>query len=269
MKKNYKNIFSLRGKNALITGAAGFLGKYLAQALADFGANLILVDRKVEDVERLAKAVQPGHKVKVLRIACDISDPEAVFRMMLKIERVFKSVHILFNHAATRSDNPLDFFSSYENYSLEQWRKVMSVNIDAMFLVSQAVGKNMIRNKIPGSIIQTSSIYGVLAPDQRIYKGSRFNTPAVYTTSKAAVIGLTKHLATLWAGHGIRVNALIPGGVENEHSNRFVHQYSSRVPMGRMARPDEIVGASVFLASDASSYVTGHCLLIDGGLSAW
>ena len=150
----------------------------------------------------------------------------------------------------------------------------MSVNIDGMFLTAQAVGKQMVAQGRGGSIIQTASIYGVMAPDHRIYEGSfyldrKINTPAVYTASKAAVIGLTKHLATYWADKGIRVNTLTPGGTESGQNDEFKNRYAQRVPMNRMARADEMVGALLFLASDAASYVTGQNIIVDGGLNAW
>ena len=150
----------------------------------------------------------------------------------------------------------------------------MSVNIDGMFLVAQSVGTQMAKQGRGGSIIQTASIYGLSAPDQRIYEGSLYlgrqiNTPAVYTTSKAAVIGLTNHLATYWADKGIRVNTITPGGMESGQNEEFKRNYSKRVPMNRMGTPDEIVGAVIYLASAASSYVTGQNIVIDGGLTCW
>jgi len=143
-----------------------------------------------------------------------------------------------------------------------------------MFLVAQAVGKQMISQGKGGSIIQTASIYGLMAPDHRIYEGSSYlnrqiNTPAVYTASKAGVIGLTKHLATYWAGKRIRVNTLTPGGTQSGQNDEFKRRYSNRIPMNRMADANEMVGALLYLASDASSYVTGQNIIVDGGLSAW
>ena len=150
----------------------------------------------------------------------------------------------------------------------------MSVNIDGMFLVAQAIGERMAESGRGGSIIQTSSIYGIMASDKRIYEGSfylgrQISNPAVYSASKAAVVGLTRYLAAYWADKGIRVNALVPGGVESGQNEIFKKNYSARVPMNRMARPQEMVGAVIWLASDASSYVTGQNINVDGGLSAW
>jgi NAD(P)-dependent dehydrogenase (short-subunit alcohol dehydrogenase family) len=150
----------------------------------------------------------------------------------------------------------------------------MSVNIDGMFLMAQAVGRQMLAQGRGGSVIQTSSIYGLVGPDERIYEGSNYlggpiNTPAVYSASKAAVIGLTRWLATRWAKAGIRVNCLVPGGVSSGQNSVFSELYSSRVPLGRMAEAGEIVPALIYLASDASSYVTGQVLAVDGGWTAW
>src|SRR3990167_10668188 len=175
-----------------------------------------------------------------------------------------------------RSTKPRDltaFFSPFGDYSLAAWREIMAVNLDGMFLMAQAVGKQMVSNR-SGSIIQTAYIYSMLGPDQRIYEGSHYlgreiNTPAVYTASKAGVIGLTKHLATLWANYGIRVNSLCPGGVSSGQNDEFNKKYSARIPMGRMAQKSDIVGPMMFLVSDASKYMTGQVLYADGGLSAW
>jgi NAD(P)-dependent dehydrogenase (short-subunit alcohol dehydrogenase family) len=150
----------------------------------------------------------------------------------------------------------------------------MSVNIDGMFLMAKHVGAHMVKNKIRGSIIQTASIYGVVAPDQGIYEGSLYldrqiNTPAVYSASKAAVIGLTQHLSAYWGAKGIRVNTLTPGGMQSGQNDKFLSSYSKKVPLGRMGQASELVGALVFLASDASSYVTGQNLIVDGGLTVW
>jgi len=156
---------------------------------------------------------------------------------------------------------------------LEDWQKVMDVNITGMFLCCQAVAKEMEKKK-SGSIINIASIYGVTAPDQRlyegaVYRGKKINTPAVYSTSKGAVISLTRYLATYLAPYGIRVNALTPGGVYSGQNKAFVKKYSERCPLGRMAKPEEIFNAVYFLASDASSYITGHNLIVDGGWTVW
>ena len=194
--------------------------------------------------------------------------------MVGQVTKQFGEIHVLHNNAASKSSNLKTFFAPFEEYTLDQWREVTKVNIDGMFLVAQAVGKKMVEQNKGGSIIQTASVYGLLGPDPRIYEGSSYmdhtiNTPGVYSTSKAAVIGLTKYLATYWANKNIRVNCLTPGGVESGQNDIFKNKYSNRVPLGRMSQPEEMVSALLFLASDASSYVTGQNIIIDGGLSAW
>jgi NAD(P)-dependent dehydrogenase (short-subunit alcohol dehydrogenase family) len=181
---------------------------------------------------------------------------------------------VLHNNAASKSTDLAAFFAPFEDYSLDQWREIMSVNIDAMFLCAKTVGRRMIDQGSGGSIIQTSSIYGIRGSDKRIYEGSfyldrQISNPGVYSTSKAAVVGLTKYLAAYWADRGIRVNTLTPAGIESGQNETFKQRYSARVPLGRMARADESVGALIYLASDASSYVTGQNIVVDGGLSAW
>lgn len=277
MKKNhssFKGQFCLDGKSALVTGGTGLLGRYFAKALAEFGANVAVLDQDERACQAFAAQLKKKYRVKTIGVSCDLRDSESVEEAVLRVQKGLGPIHILHNNAATKTDNPRDFFESFERYPLERWRQIMSVNIDGMFLMAQAVGGQMIRRGIRGSIIQTSSIYGWVAPDQGIYKGSFYaggpiNTPAVYTTSKAAVLGLTKHLATLWGAKGIRVNAIVPGGVQSGQNTPFVKRYSARVPLGRMAKPEEMTGALIYLASDASSYVTGQALVVDGGLSAW
>jgi NAD(P)-dependent dehydrogenase (short-subunit alcohol dehydrogenase family) len=194
--------------------------------------------------------------------------------MVAQTVEIFGGIDALLNNAAYFPDDFAAFFQPFENYSLDQWRKVMAVNIDGMFLVAQAAGKQMLKQPRRGVIIQTSSIYGLLASDNRIYEGSeylgsRINNPAAYAASKAAVVGLSRWLAAYWAKDGIRVNTIAPGGVESGQNETFTSKYGARVPMGRMATISEMTSTVLYLASDASSYLTGQCIAVDGGLSAW
>lgn len=268
------DLFRLDGKNAVVTGGTGILGKYFCSALAAHGANVVVVDLCEEKVKEFADELKAIYGVGTLGVRCDVSNPESVEKMVKLVLSRFGEINVLHNNAASKSDNLNAFFAAFEEYALEEWRKIMTVNIDGMFLVAKSVGRQMVSQGKGGSIIQTASIYGVMAPDQRIYEGSYYlgqqiNTPAVYSVSKAAVIGLTKYLSTYWANKNIRVNTLTPGGVESGQNDVFVQRYSQRIPMGRMARRDEMAGALVYLASDASSYVTGQNIIVDGGLSAW
>jgi len=267
-------LFSLEGRSAIVTGAAGILGKPFCAILAAHGARVAMLD--VDEATAGAAAdelrrAQP--KAQLLPLACDVARPESVRKAVDAVAAKFGGIDILHNNAATKTADRGRFLAPFESYGLDTWRDVMAVNIDGMFLMAQAVGKRMIEAKRGGSIVQTASIYGVVAADPRIYEGSQYeghaiNTPAAYAASKAAVIGLTRHLAAAWAAHGIRVNSISPGGVESGQNEAFTRQYSQRVPLGRMARATEMQGALLYLASDASSFMTGSDLRVDGGYNA-
>ena len=273
-KSHYRDFFDLTGKTAVVTGAVGILGQGFCKGLAEFGAQVVVVDLDQDRCNLFATELQEAYGNAAMGVSCNIADPTSVAAMVEKVVDRFGSVNVLHNNAASKSSDLDAFFASTEEYSLAEWRKIMSVNVDGMFLVAQAVGKQMQKQGTGGSIIQTASIYGIVSSDKRIYEGSfylgrQISNPAVYSTSKAAVVGLTRYLAANWGDAGIRVNALVPAGVESGQNDTFKSRYSARVPLGRMAKADEMVGALVYLASDASSYVTGHCLVVDGGLSAW
>jgi NAD(P)-dependent dehydrogenase (short-subunit alcohol dehydrogenase family) len=274
MKVSYKEKFNLKNKVAIVTGGAGILGQHFCAGLAESGAIVIVADLQEDKAIEFAKNLERKHKARSIGIGCDVTDPQSVQNMLSQVLQQFGEVNILHNNAAGKSDDLESFFAPFEEYSLEEWRKIMAVNLDGMFLMAQAVGKQMVIQGKGGSIIQTASIYGVMGPDHRIYEGSFYlgreiNTPAVYSASKAGVIGLTRHLATYWADKGIRVNTLTPGGTESGQNDEFKKRYSARIPLGRMANAYEMVGALLYLASDASSYVTGQNIIIDGGLNAW
>jgi NAD(P)-dependent dehydrogenase (short-subunit alcohol dehydrogenase family) len=271
---NFNKIFNLKDKVAIITGGAGILGEVFCHGLAEYGANIVILDKNKEKSDFIADNLQKKYQIKALSIYCDVTSESQIIRALNKIENNFKRVDILINNAAGKSENLKAFFEKYENYSLDQWEKILKQNLTSMFMVSKHIGGYMANKNIPGSIIQISSIYGVNAPDHRIYEGSEYmgtsiNTPAIYSATKSSVIGLTKYLATYWAKNKIRVNTLTPGGVFSGQNENFIRNYSNRVPMNRMANKNEMVGGLIFLASDASSYVTGHNLIIDGGLSCW
>ncbi|HZW99980.1 MAG TPA: SDR family oxidoreductase [Trueperaceae bacterium] len=270
----YKDLFDLSGKVAVVTGGVGILGTHFCRALAEFGANVAVVDLDEEKARAAAAELTSAYGTKCLGVACDVADPASVTAMVDKVVSELGGIDVLHNNAASKSADLDAFFAPFERYSLDEWRRITAVNIDGMFLVAQAVGGQMIRQGRGGSIIQTSSVYGIRGSDKRIYEGSfylgrQISNPVVYSTSKAAVTGLTRQLATDWAEYGIRVNTLVPAGVESGQNEEFKRRYSNRVPMNRMAQPHEMTGAVVYLASNASSYVTGQMLVVDGGLSAW
>lgn len=267
-------LFGLDGRVAVVTGGGGILGSVFCRGLAEHGAAVAVVDIDDGAAARVAREVAEGHARPALGIACDVGSPASVTQMVERTLEELGPIDILINNAASQAQDRSAFLKSIEDYSLDTWREVMAVNLDGMFLVAQAVGKHMIERGRGGSVVQIASIYGLLAPDARIYEGSEYrgvpiSTPAVYTASKAGVIGLTRHLATAWGRHGIRVNTLTPGGVESGQNEEFRRRYAARVPLGRMAERTDLVGAVIYLASDAAAYVTGHNLVVDGGLSAW
>ncbi len=269
------NGFNLEKKTAIVTGGSGILGLEFCRTLAENGANVVLVDKTYEQASLAVDKLLTGNQVlKIIPMQCDVTNADHVNNIVVETVELFGSIDILHNNAATKTADLSDFFEPFETYNLNTWREVMSVNLDGMFLMAQAVGRQMLKQSSSSSIIQTSSIYGVVAPDKRIYSGSNYsgreiNTPAVYAASKSAVIGLTRYLAAYWGESNIRVNSLSPGGIESGQNGTFKNLYSNRVPLGRMGRPDELNSALLFLASDASSYMTGQNLIIDGGLTCW
>lgn len=262
-------LFELNGRTAIVTGGAGILGAYFCKGLAAHGANVVVVDIDEEKAHAVAEQLSG----KPLAIGIDITDETQIKNMVARVQKEYGAIDILHNNAATKPTDLARFFDAVEDFDMDVWREIMQVNMDALFMVAKHVGGAMARAG-KGSIIQTASIYGVVGPDQRIYEGSEYmghqiNTPAVYSASKAGVVGLTKYLATYWAYKGVRVNTLTPGGVESGQNETFKQKYGARIPLGRMAQPEEMVGALVFLASDAASYITGQNIIVDGGLTAW
>jgi NAD(P)-dependent dehydrogenase (short-subunit alcohol dehydrogenase family) len=270
----YADLFALNDKRVIVTGGGGFLGSAICRGLVELGAQVSVVDIDAEAAQSVSEELQQMRPGAAIAIPCDITIESSVREMAAEAARQMGGVNVLVNNAATQTADKDLFFAPVEEYTADTWREVMQVNVDGMFLVAQAVGKEMIAQGNGGAILQMSSIYGMLGPDQRIYegttkKGRTISTPPVYSASKSAVIGLTRHLATTWAHHDIRVNALAPGGIWQGEPNAFYRRYSERVPLGRMAEVAEIVGVALFLISDAARYMTGQVIAVDGGLSAW
>lgn len=269
------SVFDLKQKVCVITGASGILGQYFTKALLDNNARVALIDSNKESLDQFSQSLSENYSQELYSTyCCDITDEKEVITTVDSIVQRFGTIDVLHNNAASKSSDLDRFFDSYEDFSVDIWREIMDVNVTGYFLLSKHVGKHMVDNNVKGSMIQTASIYGVVGPDQRIYEGSEYmgrqiSSPAVYSASKAAVVGLTKFLASYWGHKGIRVNTLTPGGVESGQNETFKSKYSQRIPMGRMAQPEEMTSTLVFLASDASSYINGQNIVIDGGLTAW
>jgi len=272
---NIMEKFALDGRTALVTGAAGLLGRQFTRALGEAGANVVAADLNFSAAYTLTQdLLADGIRAAAVRV--DITDPESVSAMVAHAVAEFGSLDVLVNSAALDPKFDQDHIgtqsaNAFETYPLETWNEAMNVNLTGLFLVSQAACRQMVQQDY-GVIINICSTYGLIGPDQRIYlrpDGSQQFKPVYYTVSKAGVLGLTRYLATYYAGKHIRVNALTPGGVYNQHDEAFLQAYSARTVIGRMAEQDEMSGAIVFLASDASSYMTGANLIVDGGWTAW
>jgi len=274
---NIQNKFDLSGRVAIVTGGVGLLGAEFCRTLAEAGAAVAVVDLNASASQGTADSLtESGYKA--LAVSADITKPDSVNSMVEKVMTEFGRIDILVNSAALDPKFDPDAAKkgiapgAFEDYPLDDWNAALNVNLTGTFLVTQACVKQMVKQGKKGSIINICSTYGLNGPDQKIYikDGERVAfKPVYYTVTKAGVMGFTKYLAAYYAGTEIRVNALTPGGVFNNHEDYFVKNYSAKTIMGRMANKDEMNGALLFLASDASSYMTGNNVVVDGGWTAW
>lgn len=265
---NKLNLFDLSGRIAIVTGGAGLLATEHAIALSDQGAKVILADFNLEKCKKAAEALA-NNNVETTAKFCDVTKKDSWENLLKEILTEFGKVDILVNNAGfTNQTKSANFDAGFENFPLEDWNAIMNVNLTGTFLGCQVIGKHMVENG-KGSIINIASLYGVVSPNHKIYPGTGVSQPVAYTVSKHGVISLTKYLATLWAEKGVKVNALTPGGIFNDHKGLFLERFKQLNPIGRMSDKSELRGGIVYLASDASSHVIGHNLIIDGGWTAW
>lgn len=265
---NQHDLFDLSGKVAIITGGAGLLGSEHAIALTAYGAKVVLADF---NLEKCAEAVEKLKSEGVEAVAkyCDVTSKESWEKLLEEVVTELGKVDILVNNAGfTNQSKSANFDASFENFPLEDWNAIMNVNLTGAFLGCQVVGKHMVENG-KGAIINIASLYGVVSPNHKIYPGTGISQPVAYSVSKHGVVALTKYVATLWAEKGVKVNALTPGGIFNGHEGLFLERFKQLNPIGRMSDKTELRGGLVYLASDASSHVVGHNLIIDGGWTAW
>lgn len=258
---NTNDLFRLDGRIALVTGGAGIYGRHITRALAEVGAHVVVASRDQQQCEKLAGDLrEEGLKVSGARL--DLGSGESISALCDEIVTEFGKLDILFNNAVARAGGDPSTVSE------EEWESAMKINSTGFFLSSKIFGEQMIRQR-SGVMVNVSSIYGTVAPNFNIYEGTDMTSPANYAFAKGGMINYTRYAASYYGRFGIRVNCISPGGFQTkDQPDIFVENYSKQTLLGRMANDDDIKGAAVFLASDASAYMTGQNLMIDGGWTA-
>ena len=264
-----QNLFSLKGKIFIITGAIGLMGKQHAHAIALFGVTPILIDIDKKALKEFAKVINDKYKVDTTGYLVDITSESNVQKNCNSILKKYKKIDGLINNAA---NNPkvekgnMGLTSRLEYFSIENWNNDISVGLTGAFICAKYYGHAISKNKNGGVILNISSDLGLISPDQRLYAGKQ-KKPVTYSVIKTGIIGLTKYLASYWGHLGVRVNSLSPGGIYNNQDTKFVKRISKLIPLNRMLQKEELKGSIQFLCSDASSYLNGHNLVLDGGRS--
>jgi NAD(P)-dependent dehydrogenase (short-subunit alcohol dehydrogenase family) len=273
-----EELFRLDNKIIVITGATGLLGRQHAEAVACYGGTPILIDLSQKAVNELSNKLNEKYKVDSIGFAIDITDEQAIQNNTKLIMDKFGKIDGLVNNAANNpkvEDSKEVNFSRLENFPLDIWHDDIAVGLTGSFLCAKHYGFAISKNINGGSIVNISSDLGLIAPDQRLYAKDGIDNdkqnvkPVTYSVVKTGLIGLTRYLATYWADKNVRCNAMCPGGVENGQSEEFLKEVSLRIPMGRMAGSDEYQGTLLWMLSDASSYLNGAIIPIEGGRTAW
>jgi NAD(P)-dependent dehydrogenase (short-subunit alcohol dehydrogenase family) len=277
MKSQLQNLFNINSKVVVITGAAGLLGRKHAEAVAAFGGVPILLDIS-DEVINFSTKINNSFGVEAYGIKVDITNEKEIIESTQEIIKRYGKIDGLVNNAA---NNPKiekkgqKNFSRLENFSIESWNQDIAVGLTGAFLCSKHYGSVISENPNGGSIVNISSDLGLIAPDQRLYydkslaDNQQAVKPVTYSIVKTGLVGLTRYLSSYWADKNVRCNAICPGGVENGQPKSFLDEVSFRIPMNRMAKVDEYQGALVWMLSDASSYLNGAIIPIDGGRTAW
>lgn len=261
-------LFDLKGRIALITGGAGLLGPEHAKALSGSGATIILADVAYEKCKTIALELS-NDGLNCFPEMLDVTKPESWQNLSQRLIKRFGRIDILINNAGfTNQSKTENFGAAFEDFPLSDWNSIMEVNLTGTFLGCRIIGKQMLESG-KGVIINMASLYGIVSPNHRIYEGTSISQPVAYSVSKHGVVGLTKYVATLWAKRGVRVNSITPGGIFNGHDGTFLENFQRLIPIGRMSDKSDLHGAVLYLASDASSHVIGHNLVVDGGWTVW
>jgi len=277
MKKALENIFQLNGKVVVITGSVGLLGQKHAEAIAAFGGTPILIDLSKEAVEEQVTKLNEKYGVPVSGFSIDITKETEIEKNVIKLVNEYGKIDGLINNAANNpkvENSQNKNFSRLENFPSNAWNQDIAVGLTGAFLCAKHYGYQISKNPNGGSIINISSDLGLIAPDQRLYSKSGLSEqqpvkPVTYSVVKSGMIGLTRYLATYWAEKNVRCNAMCPGGVENGQTEDFLKEVSLRIPMGRLAAADEYQSTLVWMLSDASSYLNGAIVPVEGGRTAW
>ncbi|MEP7145661.1 MAG: SDR family oxidoreductase [bacterium] len=262
---NFKDKFDLNKKVIVITGGMGLIGKSFAEACAQYGANVVIADRDGAGSEQHADKLSQRFEKEMLGMTIDVGKRDEVEQLKNAAAEKFGRIDGLVN---CHQNKTAKFFARFEEYKDEDWDAVVETNLKGTYLTCQIIGGYISQNG-GGSIINMPSTYSVVAPNQNLYKGTSIGCPAAYSASKGGVMALSQYLATYWADKGVRVNQITPHGVWNNHEEQFEKNFANFSPMKRMSYNHEVAGAAVFLLSDASSYITGHNLMVDGGWTAW
>lgn len=273
MKNNIiSRIFNLKGRTIILTGSAGLLGTEYAHILSEAGANLILVDIQETKNKKLEKILRQKYGTNPMAVSTDITNESQVHNLKKTIIAKYGRIdglinNAFFNHAVKQSKTGP---TPIESFPLEIWNKSMEINLTAVFLCCKEFGSDMAQKR-NGVIVNISSIYGIVGADQRIYGKSGINSPISYASSKGAIVNMTRYLTAYWHGKNVRVNTLTLGGVQDDdyQTKDFIKNYSNKTILNRMAKKDDYIGAMLFLMSDASSYMTGSNVIVDGGWTAW
>ena len=266
--KRISELMSLKGRVALITGGAGHIGSAMAEALAELGASIVIMDISSESCCSVCEKITKDYNADVLPLFADLAEEEQIRLIPQKVKDKFGRLDILVNCAALVGTSTLQgWITPFEEQSADTWKQALDVNLTAPFILAQAC-TSALKKSGNGSVINVASIYGIQGPDMRLYEGTPMGNPAAYAASKGGLLQLTRWLATVLAP-GIRVNAITPGGVSGGQSDVFQKRYIERTPLKRMAIEDDFKGAIAYLASDLSSYVTGQNIIVDGGWTTW
>ncbi len=264
-KINFREKFELKGKVVIITGGMGLIGRAFAEACCQYGGIAVIADREGAGSEEHAAELSRKYGKEMTGITIDVAKREDVENLKNTALEKYGRIDGLIN---CHQNKTAKFFAKFEEYTDKDWDAVVETNLKGTFLTCQIIGGYM-AEKGNGSIINMPSTYSVVAPNHNLYRGTSLGSPAAYSASKGGVMALSQYLSTYWAKNGVRVNQITPHGVWNNHEERFEKNFSEMSPLMRMSYNHEVAGAAVFLLSDASSYVTGHNLVVDGGWTAW